>query len=170
MTSQAQVNPGTGLKWNGEAGANVAWSLEGLANNQAQVSAQRDWGAGPRDAWYMWHAEIPMQATPTQFTTLDFYIAPAYDADSTMIWGDVGAVDATISTNAAERMRNLKFIDSLVIDIADTSIMVGGGVFFAPFRYFSAVLLNNGTGATTNATDSNCLFFIQPFNWQGQDT
>lgn len=166
-TSQAQINVGTAKKVNGEAGADVAFSIEGVADGAGRVSTQIDWGASPRDGLYMWHAEVLMQATPTQYGTLDFYIAPAYDGDSTMIWGDVGATDAALGD--VDQLRNLMFIGSLVIEEADTSKMVGGGMFEAPYRYFSIVMDNNA-GATTNATDSNCLFFIQPYNWQGQAT
>ncbi len=167
-TSQAQINVGTGLKFNGEAGADVAFSIEGIATTAGRVSAQYDLGASPRDYLFMWHAELLMQATPTQYTSLDFYAAAAYDGDSTMIWGDVGATDAALGD--VDQLRNLKFIGSLVIEEADTTKMVGGGMFEWPHRYISIVMHNNATGATTNATDSNCLFFLQPYNIQGQAT
>lgn len=167
-TSQAQINVGTGLKFNGEAGADVAFSMEGVATTAGRVSAQYDLGASPRDALFMWHAELLMQATPTQYTTIDFYAAAAYDADSTMIWGDVGATDAALSD--VDQLRNLQPIGSVIIEEAGTSKMVGGGVFQFPHRYISIVGHNNATGATINAIDSNFLFFLQPYNWQGQAT
>jgi hypothetical protein len=167
-TSQAQINVGTGLKINGEAGADYALSMEGLANNAGRVSAQIDLGASPRDALIMWHAELLMQATPTQYTGIDFYAAAAYDADASMVWGDVGVADAALGD--VDQLRNLLHIGSVIIEEAGTTKMVHGGVFDWPHRYISIVGHNNATGATINATDSLFLFFIQPYNWQGQAT
>lgn len=167
-TSQAQINVGTGVKFNGEAGADVAFSMEGIASAAGRVSAQYDLGASPRDFLFMWHGELLMQATPTQYRTIDFYAAGAYDADSTMIWGDVGASDAALGDE--DQLRNLLQIGSVVIEEANTTKMVGGGRFYWPHRYISIVGFNNSSGATINATDSNFLFFLQPYNIQGQAT
>ena len=168
-TSQAQLKIGTGVKFNGEAGADVAFSMEGIASAAGRVSTQYDLGASPRDGLFMWHASLFLQATtPVQGKTVDFYAAAAYDAVATMIWGDIGATDAALGD--VDQLRNLLFLGSVVIEEANTTIMVGGGVFEFPYRYISIVMHNNATGATTNATDSNMLFFLQPYNWQGQAT
>lgn len=167
MTSKAQILAGTSLKFNGEAGADVAFSIEGVADGAGRVSAQKDWGATARSGLYMLTAEALMQATPTQYGTLDFYLAVADDSDSTMIAGDVGATDAALGD--VDQLRNLLFIGSLVIEEADTTKMVGALTFECASRYWSLVMDNN-SGATTNATDSTCIVMVTPYDWQGQAT
>ena len=167
-TSKAQINVGTALKFNGEAGADVAFSMEGIATTAGRVSAQKDLGASPRDYLFTWYAELLMQATPTQYTTIDFYAAGAPDNDSTMISGDVGATDAALGD--VDQLRNLLHIGSVVIEDAGTTKMVGMGTFEWTSRYISIIGHNNGTGATVNATDSNFIFNLQPYDIQGQAT
>jgi len=170
-TSKSQILVGSTIsaeKWNGEAGADVAFSIEGITSTSGRVSAQKDLGASPRDGWYYWHGEILMQATPTQYTSLKLFAASAPDGDSTMITGDVGATDAALGD--VDQLRNLQPIGDIVIEEADTTKMVGSGVFFFPHRYLSLVLHNDATGATTNATDSNCIILVNSYNWQGQAT
>jgi hypothetical protein len=167
-TSQAQLQEGTQLKFNGEAGADVAFSMENIATGAGRVSAQYDLTAAPRDWQFQWAAELLMQATPTQYKTIDFYAAGAPGFDNTMIMGDVGVSDAALGD--VDQLRNLFFLGSVVIEEADTTKMVGGGWFEWPFRYISIVGYNNGTGAAINATDSSFLFYLIPYNIQGQAT
>jgi len=167
MTQQIQIQAGTALKFNGEAGADVAFSMEGVADGAGRVSAQYDLGADPRDFQFKWTGEVLFQATPTQYATLDFYIATAPDNDSTMITGDVGASDAALGD--LNQLRNLTYIGSIICEQADTTKMVGSGVFTCLERYLTIVAVNN-SGATTNATDSNFIFNLIPYNLQGQAT
>lgn len=166
-TSQAQINTGTAVKFNGEAGADVALSFEAVTDGNGRVSAQYDLGVSPRDFDFIWNAEALAQATPTLGATVDFYAVGAPDNDSTMIDGDLGAADAGLTL--LEEVVNLSYIGSLVWDTADTSKQVGSGVFSHYQRYLSIVAANN-TGATINATDSNFIFQIIPYNIQGQAT
>ena len=54
MANEIYLRKGTSKLVNGEAGANVAWSMEAVANAAGRVSAQIDWGAAPRPDWYEW--------------------------------------------------------------------------------------------------------------------
>ena len=167
MTSKAQILVGTGLKYNNSS-PDVAFSMEGVTTTNGRVSAQKDLGASPRDYLFMWHAKLQMQATPTQYKTIDFYAAAAYDGDSSIVWGDVGVSDAALGD--VDQLRNLLYIGSVVIEEADTTVMVGGGAFEWPHRYISIVGHNNATGATINATAANFAFYLQPYDIQGQAT
>lgn len=167
MTQQVQLNPGTALKFNGEAGADVAFSMESVANLAGRVSVQYDLGATPRDFQFYWHAEALWQATPTQYGTLDFYLATAPDNDSTMISGDVGATDAALGD--LDQLRNLTPLGQIICEEANTTKMVGKGSFTTFARYITIVGVNNG-GSAINATDSNFIFNLVPYNLQGQDT
>lgn len=160
MPSAAYVDNGTALLVNGEAGADVAFSVEGLANAAGRVSAQIDLGVAPRAPIYAWSCEVQFQATPTQYATLDLYIAEAPDGDSTQIAGDVGATDAALGD--VDMVRNLKYIGSVVSENAAASEKcVASGEFATYNRYISIVAMNN-SGASVNATDSNFRFDLQP--------
>jgi hypothetical protein len=160
MPSAAYVDNGTALLINGEAGADYAFSMEGVTDANGRVSAQIDLGVAPRPFVYHWSAEVQWQATPTQYGTLDFYIAEAPDSDSTQISGDQGASDAALGD--VDAVRNMKYIGSIVSENAAASeACVASGEFVTYSRYISIVGVNSG-GATINATDSNFRFNLTP--------
>lgn len=166
MANEVYLRKGTSKLVNGEAGADVAWSMEGVANAAGRVAAQIDWGAAPRPDWYEWSCEVQWQATPTQGSVLELYVGGAPDADSTQIDGDVGTTDAALGD--IDMRRNLKFIGSVVSENAAASeVCVASGRFQFTQRYMSLVGYN-AAGATINATDSNFRFNIVPVYWQGQ--
>lgn len=166
MANEAYIRKGTSKLVNGEAGADVAFSMEGVASAAGRVSAQIDWGAAPRPAIYEWSCEAQWQATPTQGGVLELYVAGAPDGDSTQIDGDIGASDAALGD--VDMRRNLRYIGCVVSENAAASeVCVASGTFEFTQRYMSIVGYNGG-GATTNATDSAFRFNIAPVYWQGQ--
>jgi hypothetical protein len=166
MANETYLRKGTSKLVNGEAGADVAWSMEGVANAAGRVAAQIDWGAAPRPDWYEWSCEVQWQATPTQGAVLELYVGGAPDADATQIDGDVGNADAALGD--VDMRRNLMIFGAVVSENAAASeICVASGRFQFTPRYMSLVGYNNA-GATINATDSNFRFNIIPIYWQGQ--
>lgn len=166
MSNEAYITKGTHKLCNGESGADVAFSVEGLANTSGWVSAQIDWGATPRPAYYEWSCEVQWQATPTQSSVLELYIATAPDHDSTQIDGDIGASDAAMGD--ADMRRNLRYIGAVTSENATASEKcVASGFFVATQRYMS-ICAYNAAGAAVNATDTNFRFDITQVAWQGQ--
>lgn len=166
MANEAYIRKGTSKLVNGEAGADVAFSMEGVANAAGRVSAQIDWGVAPRPGIYEWSCEVQWQATPTQGSVLELYVASSPDADATQIDGDVGATDAALGD--VDMRRNLQYIGCVTSENAAASeICVNGDRFTFTERYMTIVGYNAG-GATINATDSNFRFNIVPVYWQGQ--
>ena len=166
MANEAYIRKGTSKSVNGEAGADVAFSMEAVTTGNGRVSTQIDWGAAPRPATYEWSCEVQWQATPTQGGVLELYVAGAPDADATQIDGDIGNTDAALGD--VDMRRNLRYIGAVVSENAAASEKcVASGTFEFTQRYMSIVGYNNG-GATTNATDSNFRFDITPVYWQGQ--
>jgi hypothetical protein len=166
MANEVYLRKGTSKLVGGESGADVAWSMEGVANAAGRVAAQIDWGAAPRPDWYEWSCEVQWQATPTQGSVLELYVAGAPDADATQIDGDVGTTDAALGD--IDMRRNLKFIGVVVSENAAASeVCVASGRFQFTQRYMSLVGYN-AAGATINATDTNFRFNIVPIYWQGQ--
>jgi len=166
MANESYINNGTSLSINGEVGADYAFSVEGLTNAAGRVSAQINLGVAPRPSVYQWSCEVQFQATPTQYGTLDLYIAEAPDGDSTQIDGDVGASDAALGD--VDMRYNLRYIGSVVSENAAASEKcVASGEFVTYNRYISIVGYNDA-GATVNATDSNFRFDLQSKYAQGQ--
>lgn len=166
MANEAYINNGTELSINGEAGADYAFSVEGLANAAGRVSAQIDLGAVPRPGTFKWATKCQFQATPTQYKTLDFYIATAPDSTNTFVDGQVGVADAALTDS--DQLYNLKYIGSVTCESATSSVtLVAAGVFACAQRYLSIVAYNN-SGASVHATDSAFQFKLTPYYWQGQ--
>lgn len=166
MANEAYIRKGTALTISGVAGADYAWSMEGLANGAGRVSAQIDLGVAPRPDELAWSCEVMFQATPTQGAVLELYVAGAPDGDSTQIDGDVGASDAALGD--VDMRYNLKRIGSVVSENAAASEKcVASGRFRHTERYLTIVGYN-GTGASVDATDSNFVFVLQPVYYQGQ--
>jgi hypothetical protein len=166
MANEAFIEIQTAKLFNGEAGADVAISAEGVANAAGRVSAQYDIGVSPRPYMFRWSCEVQFQATPTQYKGLELYVAGAPDADSTQIDGDIGASDAALGD--VDMRRNLQFIGYVTSENAAASEKcVASGTFEFYSRYLSLVVYND-SGATINATDSNFRFDLQPIAIQGQ--
>lgn len=166
MANELYLKTGTALKVNGEAGADVAWSMEGVTSTNGRVSAQIDLGAAPRPYRFKWSCEVQFQATPTQGAGIELYKAGAPDGDSTQIDGDIGAIDAALGD--VDMRRNLCPIGFVISENAAASEKcVTSGTFEHHDRYLSLVGYN-ASGATTNATDSNFIFTLQPIYDQGQ--
>lgn len=166
MANEAYIKTGTALLISGAAGADYAWSVEGLTNANGRVSAQIDLGASPRPGLYKWSCECQFQATPTQGAGLELYKAGAPDGDSTQIDGDIGATDAALGD--IDMRRNLQPIGAVISENAAASEpCVASGVFEHADRYLSLVAYD-ASGATVNATDTNFIFTLQPYSWQAQ--
>lgn len=166
MANEAYIRKGTSLLINGEVGAAYAFSMEAIANAAGRVSAQIDLGVAPRPGIYQWSCEVQFQATPTQGSGLELYLAFAPDADATQIDGDVGNADAALGD--IDMRRNLQFIGMVISENAAASEKcVASGRVQITERYVSVVGYN-ASGATTNATDSNFRFDLVPVYWQGQ--
>lgn len=166
MANESYINKGTALLINGEAGADYAFSVEGITSGTGRVSAQIDLGALPRPSRFEWSCETQFQATPTQYKGLELYKAAAPDHDATQIDGDVGNADAALAD--IDMRTNLQRFGFVVSENAAASEKcVASGVFEHTFRYLTIVAYND-SGATINATDSNFRFDLRPIYDQGQ--
>lgn len=166
MANESYIKHETSRSINGEVGADVAFSVEGLADGAGQVSAQLDLGQAPRPYIFAWSCECQWQLTPDQYGTLDLYIATAPDGDSTQIDGDVGASDAALGD--IDMRKNLKYIGSVVSENgAASEKCVASGEFATMQRYLTIVAYNDG-GSAINATDSNFQFILDEKAQQGQ--
>jgi hypothetical protein len=162
MANENYLGVGTELQINGEGGADYAWSVENLVDDNGRVSARIDLGAAPRPYLYRWRCKCEWDANPTQGNALKLYKS---ESDGTYEDGDVGAVDAALGDS--DILRNLKMFGRVVADEANTTDMQNGGVVEIYERYVSMVAWNDG-GADLEITDSNFQFFLTPIYDQQQ--
>ena len=166
-TSKSFITNETELLIAGDAGADHAWSMEGTETATAQVSIQIDLGARPLPYIIDWSCEAAWQGTPTVDTSLDLYYAGAPDVDATQIDGDVGNADADLGTFVQKP--NCRHFGSVLVDTADTTVMVASGTFVFYGRYISFIGENNGA-TTLSATDTAFQFKMTVRALQGQAT
>lgn len=166
MANEAYLNNATRIYFSGASGADIAFSVEGLANAAGWVSAQKDLGVAPRPYRFKWSCEVQWQATPNQGGVLELYVASAPDHDASQISGDCGTSDAALGD--IDMRRNMKFIGAVVSEnAAANEVCVSNGVFEHYERYISLVAYNSG-GSAVNATDTNFRLDLVPFYDQGQ--
>ena len=162
MANEAYIGRGTQKV----ANTDFTWTVAGLGNGAGRVSAQIDLGAAPRPAWYEWVCEVQFQATPTQYKTLDLFIAVAQDDTNTRMDADLGTSDAALGD--VDMRHNLKQIGAVVSENAAASEKcIASGRFICTARYLSLIAYND-SGASVNATGGNFVFKLTPIYWQGQ--
>jgi len=167
-TSKSKITNEFELTLSGEAGADHAFSMEGISDGAGRVSVQIDLGAAPRPSIFQYYPSLLWQASPVQFGVGSFYKAEAPDGDATQIPGDIGNADAALGD--IDQITNLDFIGTITAEEANTTKMVGEPLTFkAMSRFLTLVFFNEG-GSTTNATDSNCTSILIGRTDQGQDS
>jgi hypothetical protein len=160
MASEIYIVEGATLLINGEVGADYAWSMEGIANGAGRLSTQIDLGADPRPYMYRWRCQVQYQATPTAATDLRLR---KVESDGTYADDGLGEADAGLATEPV----NARQFGAVKTIAAGTQVNIAGGVVEIYEQYVS-IAGWNASGATTNATDSNCKLFLTPISDQQQ--
>lgn len=128
-----------------EAGDDVAWSTENIADGAGRQSAFLDLGVGTtaRPRRFMWRFWTQLQATPTVGNVIYVYLKTS---DGSHPDNDDGTGDAAVS--AEDKLKNLDLIGILVVDEAAADVeMVAHGEIEINERY-AGVVLWNASGAT----------------------
>lgn len=160
MANNIYVSEGTALLINGEAGADVAWSMEGVTTGSGRVAAQRDLGAAPRPKKFAWICEWQTAGTPTQGKGIELYVSGALSNSTSRTSGNIGTTDSALAD--ADVRRNLQPIGYVVAETATSNKkFIASGEFEFSHRYLSLVGYND-SGATINSTDSNFKFYLIP--------
>lgn len=147
----------TTLKFNGEVGADVAWSIEGLATAAGRQSAHHSLGTVARARRYKYRLFIQFQLTPTVGNVVRLYLKTS---DGTHPDNDDGTGDIAVS--AEDKLKNLKLVDILAVDQAAANIetVVSGEIEISAADIAFAIW--NESGAAINATDSNSGLLLTP--------
>lgn len=139
------------------SGGSALWTLTSLANNAGRVSTQYDRGAAARPRLAIVRCITKLGATTTSIVAgnaISIYFATADTNDATQVDGNVGQVDAALSS--IEKRRNLQFVGTLEQDktVAAGDVYIGSWLMDIPWRYLSACMVNEiGQALSATATD-----------------
>lgn len=164
MTSKAYQLAETALTFKA-SGGDVTFTPTSLAAGAGRQSAQKDFGTSARSYMYNWRAYVKFATTPVVGETIDIYIKTS---DGTYPDNDDGTTDAAVS--AKDKLKNLTFIGSIVVDEASTTPQfVASGRVQLSHRYMQVVFWNATVDALSSTAADNG-FILEPTVVQGQDT
>lgn len=166
MANKLYVIEESDIVFGSEVGDDVALSSESISNNAGRQSAHHDLGARSTAAAdrFRWRAYTQSQATPTVGNTLDWYLKTS---DGTHHDNDDGTGDIAVS--AEDKLKNLSFIGSSVVDQAAANIeYVAHGTIHELNERYVAVVMWNTMGATTtsDAAETKCVLTPMPYELQ----
>jgi len=149
------------------AGTDVVHTLTSLASSTGRQSAQHDFTDSARAYMYRWRAKCQYVATPVVGETLDWYYKSGLTA-STILDNDDGTGDIAVS--AEDKLKNLHYIGSIVIDeaAADTEFVASGTIVI--YERFIHIVAFNQAAAALTATSTEHSFTLTPLSIQGQAT
>lgn len=159
----------TAITFDGTIGADVAWSIEGVANNAGRQSAHHNLGALSTARSHIFHYRFftHFQLTPTLGNAIELHMKTS---DGTHPDNDDGVVDTALSS--LDALKNLKLIN--VLKVIDASANVAGvemaisGIVEVYDRDVAFVIVNK-SGATISATDSDSGLILTPLPAEIQD-
>lgn len=143
----------TSTTWTDTTG-DLAMTLNNLASGSGRQGAQLDLGAPgtARSRIYQWWARVRFATTPVVGEPVRIYLKLS---DGTRILNDDGTGDIALS--AKNKLRNLHFIGSIIVDEAATGVdMVAHGSVEINARYVNPVFWNataDNLVATNNLND-----------------
>ena len=116
MPNKIYVAPETTLTFRntGSTGANI--TLTSLGAGAGRQSAQVDLGSASRARLYGWRFWMKFATAPAVGETIRLYLKTS---DGTHLDNDDGTTDAAVS--AEDKLRNLKYIGSLIVDEASAT-------------------------------------------------
>tara|TARA_R110000737_G_scaffold161242_1_gene189095 strand:+ start:27 stop:533 length:507 start_codon:yes stop_codon:yes gene_type:complete len=149
------------------SGGDVIATFDGLLTLAGRQSAQHDFTDSARAFMYRWRANTQWDTQPIVGETLDFYYKSALTA-STVLDNDDGTGDIALS--AADKLKNLHYIGSIVVDEAILDIpTVASGTIAIYERFIHIVAFNNSVD-TLSTTANHTSFTLTPISIQGQAT
>jgi len=166
MTSKAYLAaPETAIVFT-QSGGTVAADFDTVSAGAGHQSAQHDFGTGARAFMFNWRAWTTMATDAAVGETIDFYYKSGYTT-STRLDNDDGTGDIALS--AENKLNNLHYIGSIVMDEVSQTEMVASGTI-AIYEEFINIVMWNATADATDATANSTGFALTPISIQGQDT
>ena len=164
MTSKAYIVPETAITFK-STGGTVAFTPTSVATLAGRQSAQHDFGAAARSPIYNWRGYVKFATTPVVGETVDIYLKTS---DGTHLDNDDGTGDIAVS--AADKLKNLRYIGSIVVDEASTAPEFSASGTTAIYDRYVHVVFWNATTDSLSATAADNGFILEPIPFQGQAT
>ena len=164
MTSKAYVISETATTFAPSGGDHV-FTLTSLASGAGRQSAQWDRTAGARPFMFEWRAWTKFATAPVVAQTVDFYIKTS---DGTHVDNDDGTGDLAVS--AEDKLKNLKYIGSIVVDEASATPEFAASGIIAIYSRYVQVVAWNASDDALSGTAGDHGFSLTPIPIQGQDT
>jgi len=163
-TSKAYLLPETAITWKNTGGTELL-TLTSVAAGAGRQGALHDFGTAARAPDFAWRAWVKMATTPAVRERIKVYWK---SSDGTNPDNDDGTGDIALS--AEDKLKNLMFLGSIVIDQASTApVFVASGDVYLPHRHGCPVFFNDTADAlSSTATDHG--FSLVPVPIQGQAT
>ena len=161
-TSKAYLLDETALEFKA-SGGDVLFTCTSLAAGAGRQSAEHDLGATARAYMFEWRAYTKFATAPVVDEYIDVYLKTSDGAHDD---NDDGSSDSAVS--AENKLKNLKYIGSIVVDEASTTPeFSSSGIVKITSRYFQIVFWN-GTADAFSGTAADHGLSLKPFSIQGQ--
>ena len=166
MTSKAYLAaPETAVVFT-QSGGDVAADFDTVSAGAGHQSAQHDFTDNARAFMYRWRAYTTMASDAAVGEKIHFYYKSGLTA-STRLDNDDGTGDIALS--AENKLKNLHFIGSIVMDEVSQTEMVASGTIAIYERFINIVMFND-TADATDAVANSTGFILTPISIQGQAT
>ena len=149
-----------------QSGGTVAADFDTVSAGAGHQSAQHDFTDGARAYVYRWRAYTTMATNAVVGESIDWYYKSGLTA-STRLDNDDGTGDIALS--AEDKLKNLHYIGSIIMDEVSQTEMVASGTIAIYERFVNIVMFNN-TADATDATANLTGFVLTPLSIQGQAT
>ena len=148
------------------SGGDVAATWDGVLTLAGRQSAQHDFTDSARAFIYRWRAWCQFTTTPVVGETVDWYYKSGLTT-STILDNDDGTGDIALSS--VDKLKNLHYIGSIVVDeAADVEFVASGTI--AIYERFINIVCYNATADALSATALDMGFSLTPLSIQGQAT
>lgn len=163
MVTKVYVHEESAITWRNSGGTAVL-TLTSVASGAGRQGALRDLGTAARARVYEWRAFVKFATTPVVGEVVKIYLKTS---DGTNPDNDDGDTDAAVS--AEDKLRNLHYIGSIVVDEASaTPTFVGSKTVEINARYVAPVFWN-ATADALSATAADHGFNLKPVPDEIQD-
>ena len=151
------------------SGGSAALSMAGVSSGAARQSATLDLGANFAQ-YYKVELQGDFQATPTVKNVVN--VSVAYGSASGAGWGSTSGTDSAYTGYAslANSVPQLEFIGAFLIGVASTAIQSGYVGLMSPKDRYCNFVIDNESGATTAAANTNWVITITPLPSTLSDT
>ena len=164
MTSKAYYLPETKHDFL-DTGGDVVLTLTSLASDAGRQSAQLDLGANAQPFMFRWRAWVKFATAPVVGESVNIYLKTS---DGTHLDNDDGTGDIAVS--AEDKLKNLRYIGSIVVDEASATPEFSASGTVAIYERYVHLVFWNATADALSATAADHGAYLEEIPLQGQDT